>query len=166
MNSYIRKKKGFTLIELLVVIAIIGMLLALLSPAARASRRKAQVSKAQAMVASLQLAISMYEADTGNFPPDDGASSTTCKALTDKLTTGMTGSEVTPPTGWKGPYIEFKTDELSSGSILDPWGASYCYITQANAAANTYLASITSLPFRAYYLWSEGSPDGKKITNW
>jgi len=103
MISYIRKKKGFTLIELLVVISIIGILLALLSPAARASRRKAQVSKAQAMVASLQLAISMYEADTGNFPPDDGVAATTCKALVDKLTTGMTGSETTTPTGWKGP---------------------------------------------------------------
>lgn len=155
------RKKGFTLIELLVVITIIGMLLALLSPAARASRRKAQVSKAQAMVASLQLAISMYETDTGNFPSDDGVDATTCQALVSALTTAPT-----PIGSWKGPYIEFKTDELSSGSVLDPWGASYCYVTEANAATDTRLISVYPTVKRAYYLWSEGSGDSKKITNW
>ena len=151
------KKKGFTLIELLVVIAIIGMLLALLSPAARASRRKAQVSKAQAMVASLQLAISMYEADTGNFPPDDGAAATTCKVLIDKLTTGKTGSETTAPTGWNGPYVEFKASDLSSGSVIDPWGHAYIYIAN-NGTGDT------SLPTRhpnTYDLQTSGS----EVTN-
>lgn len=156
MISYRHKKIGFTLIELLVVISIIGMLLALLSPVARASRRKAQASKAQAMVASLQLAISMYEADTGSLPPDDGTGATTCIALVSALT----------DSSGKGPYIEFKIDELASGSVVDPWGVSYCYITKANAATDTRLILIPSLPSKAYYLWSEGSPDGKKIANW
>ncbi len=154
MSSYMRKKNGFTLIELLVVITIIGMLLALLSPAARASRRKAQVSKAQAMVASLQLAISMYEADTGNFPPDDGAGATTCKVLVDKLTTGKTGAETDPPTGWKGPYIEFKPSDLdTNGNVIDPWGNPYIYIAN-NGTGDT------SLPTRhpnTYDLQTSGS---------
>jgi general secretion pathway protein G len=153
MISYSYKKNGFTLIELLVVITIIGMLLALLSPAARASRRKAQVSKAQAMVASLQLAISMYEADTGNFPPDDGDGATTCKVLVDKLTTGITGSEAAAPTGWNGPYIEFKPSDLNAGGdVIDPWGNSYIYI----ANNGTDDASLPSRHPKTYDLQNSG----------
>ncbi|MEA3305482.1 MAG: type II secretion system protein GspG [Candidatus Omnitrophota bacterium] len=149
---------GFTLIELLVVIAIIGIIAGMLVGAGGAARRKAMETKAQSMIASLEIAISMYRADMGNYPPDSGF----CPhiyILYMHLTTN-----VYTVSSWQGPYMEFKNDDLGNISgwtvIMDPWGNDYQYDSSSppNNAAS-------------FDLWSYGAdgPTGATdddITNW
>lgn len=151
-------ERSFTLIELLVVIAIIGILAGLISTGVEAARKRAYRAQAQAMISTLEMAISMYKTDTGAFPPED-ASTTTSKALAYKLSRGYTDTETTAniPSGWSGPYMEFKPSELSGGSAVDPWGRTYNYDVSP-ITGNT----------GTYNLWSEGptTNSGDEVVNW
>ena len=61
--------RGYTLVELLCGIAIIGLLAALLVPAAVTARRRAQASACLSNIKQLNLAILSYSQDyDGNFP--------------------------------------------------------------------------------------------------
>ena len=116
-SSFSLHHSAFTLVELMVVIAIIGILMSLITAGAQAARRRGAVTKAKAMIGALETAISMYEADMGEYPAT--GNDTLVKALQDDP-----GNP-----DWGGPYIEFKIDELKDDEALDPWGQPYEYVS-------------------------------------
>jgi prepilin-type N-terminal cleavage/methylation domain-containing protein len=62
---------AFTLIELLVVIAIIGILAALIFPAAGIIKKRSIVARAQTELDQVVVAIDLYKEKTGSYPPDN-----------------------------------------------------------------------------------------------
>ena len=111
-------KSGFTLAEILVVMAIIATLAGLFLPTLRKARKRALDGKAKVAISCLETAISMYETDFSDYPPNNGED---CKNLI-FLLQGPVASSF-----WQGPYIRFKERELKDGNLIDPWGNSYLY---------------------------------------
>lgn len=146
------RKRAFTLVELLVVVAILGILAGLVTAGAQAARRRAAVTKAKVMIASLETEIAMYESDMGTHPETGNTS--LVAALQDDPGDAH----------WGGPYHEFKADELKSGELVDPWGNPYVYIS-VNGGAPEHRT-------RSYDLYSfgpNGADDGgtgDDIVNW
>ncbi len=66
-----RKKIGFTAIELLTVLAIIALLVGLLLPALNMVRRVARETKQKAQFAAIELALTAFKNDYGDYPPSD-----------------------------------------------------------------------------------------------
>jgi len=64
-------KSAFTLIELLVVIAIIGVLAALIFPAAAAIKKRAMFTRTQTELDQVVVAIDLYKEKLGTYPPDN-----------------------------------------------------------------------------------------------
>ena len=144
---------AFTLVELLVVIAILGILISLVTAGAQAARRRAAVTRAKVMVASLETAISSFQGDMGNYPATGNGHLVEALSVDPKNV------------NWNGPYMEFKHDELNPQSeLLDPWGNPYVYIS-SNGGSPQHRP-------RSYDLFSLG-PNGKDdggagddIVNW
>lgn len=142
-------KRGFTLIELLVVIAIITILAGMVVGGAQQARKRGAVTKAAAQLATIETALSMYEADMGSYPETGNKNMVT--AL----------NEDPGDVDWSGPYMKIRQKELNAdGEYLDAWGNPFVYLKPG--AHNTY----------SYDLYSPG-PDGKgdgngkdDITNW
>jgi general secretion pathway protein G len=108
---------GFTLIEIMVVLIIIGILASLILAGVFGAMENARKSRAEADIATLETAISMYNADIGSYPAG-GGSGNSFKAWL---------QENDGSTGWNGPYMHFKAENLSGNSFEDPWGAAYNY---------------------------------------
>ena len=66
-----RKCGGLTLMELLIVLAIISMLVGLLLPAFSAVRKAAREAKQQAQITTIDLAISTFKNDYGDYPKSE-----------------------------------------------------------------------------------------------
>lgn len=111
------QRTAFTLIELLVVIAILGILIGLVTAGAQAARRRATATKAKTTIAALETAIAMYESDMGDYPSSGNA--------------GLLSALIDDPddVDWDGPYMEFKEADLKNGTLNDPWGQPYIYVS-------------------------------------
>ncbi|MFB0524026.1 MAG: type II secretion system protein [Phycisphaerae bacterium] len=66
-----RKKTGFTVVELLTVLAIMAMLVAVLIPALNTVRRIAKETKQKAQFTTIELALTAFKNDYGDFPPSN-----------------------------------------------------------------------------------------------
>ncbi len=66
-----RRRRAFTLVELLTIIVIIGILASLTVGVAGIASRRSKVSRTQAELARLDLAIREYKARYGFYPPDN-----------------------------------------------------------------------------------------------
>ena len=110
-------RRGFTLVELLVVIAILGILIGLVTAGAQAARRRGAVTKAKAMVSSLETTIAMYQSDMGDYPETGN----------ENLVAAL--EEDPGDVAWDGPYMEFKEEEIKDGQLIDPWGQPYVYVS-------------------------------------
>ena len=99
-----RARGGFTLIELVVVIVILAILAAIVVPRffGRAEEAKQKAWKTQ--FSSFESVISLYNADTGHFPPSLDA---------------LVNDPGEPAGKWKGPYLK--------QIPRDPWDGEYSY---------------------------------------
>lgn len=148
------KKNAFTLLELLVVIAIIAVLAGMLLPALARSRQQAWETTARTMISSLEAALANYMADYGDYPADDGGTYQSCSNLITRLEDSGGTS-----------YASFRTEDKSSGSLIDPWGEPYCYCyTDADLDVDSKANGMK------FNIWSKGSDKTNNtsddITNW
>ena len=85
--------QAFTLIELLVVISIISLLIAILLPALKSARSRAQQMQCATNVRSMNQAVFMYAADwKGWHPVEYGASADRPPGTVCSATSGRTCS--------------------------------------------------------------------------
>jgi len=99
---------GFTLVELLVVLAILGIIVALVTPAALHYLARAKTEAAHIQIQSLSNALDLYRLDMSRYPTEQE---------------GLQALVAAPAglTNWNGPYIKQKTVPM------DPWGRPYHY---------------------------------------
>lgn len=158
--------QAFTIVELITVMVILMIVASMIVGVGRKARIAAMETKATSMIAALEVAISMYNADVGSYPPDDDGSSSSASLydhLTDESEHGAGGTS--PIAGWRGPYMDFKQEDINGSSeIIDPWNKPYNYDEPGTININSF------------DLWSEGFNDtdergdppkyGDDIYNW
>ena len=64
-----RKESGFTMVEILTVVGIIAMLVAVLIPTLTMVRRIAKETKQTAQLTAIDLALTAFKSDDGDYPP-------------------------------------------------------------------------------------------------
>jgi type II secretory pathway pseudopilin PulG len=67
-----RKRTGFTIVELLAALGIIALLIGLLLPALSMVRNTARETKQKAQFATIEMALTAFKNDYGDYPPSDG----------------------------------------------------------------------------------------------
>ncbi len=68
-------RRGFTLVELLVVMSIMAILIALLVPVLNAVRRQMSITRTQASIDGISMAIETYRQVQNAYPPDKNPAS-------------------------------------------------------------------------------------------
>jgi len=66
-----RKKSGFTVVELITAVGIVALLTGLLIPALSMVRRVARETKQRAQFATIELALTAFKNDYGDYPPSN-----------------------------------------------------------------------------------------------
>ena len=66
-----RKRTGFTIVELLAALAIIALMVGLLLPALSMVRNTAKEVKQKAQFTTIELALTAFKNDYGDYPPSD-----------------------------------------------------------------------------------------------
>ncbi len=134
-----RSTGGITIIELLVVVAIVGLLATIAYSVYSGHIFRAKVAAAATQIHELELAITQYEVDTGQYPPsssgtrlapgpidpinDPGLGAIGCGYLVTCLTASLSGNPYNPiDPRWRGPYIEINQSRVGDvfGQPLDP----------------------------------------------
>jgi len=150
------QRSGFTIVELIVVMAVILIIAGMLAATAQGAKRQAKISQARAMMASIETALGMFQADTGGYPSSGTDNSNLVTALTTKNGTYLVGTttlNVSANANWSGPYITFKEGDVVGGVLNDPWAKPYIY---ANPGTN----HAGGPDYRTYVdIYSQG-PDG------
>lgn len=86
-------RSGFTLVEMLVVLAIIGILVAVITPAYTAYKRRAGRQATVSSMRNIALALEQYKEDMGDYPA----------SLRDLVKAPSENRDQ-----WQGPYIKSK----------------------------------------------------------
>ena len=94
---------AFTLVEMLLVLVILAVLAAIVIPKMSGRSQQSKLAAAGTQIGGFELALNMFEADTGAYP----------KSL-DGIVDEPNGAK-----DWKGPYMK--------NIPVDPWGNPYLY---------------------------------------
>lgn len=86
-----RKRTGLTLIELLVVLGIIALLVGILIPALTIVQQTARETKQKAQMSHIELALTAFKNDYGDFPPSDLSAETSGYCGAQKMTEALLG---------------------------------------------------------------------------
>lgn len=123
------RTSGFTLIELIVVMAIIMILAGLLTGAAVKAKQRALIAQTKTMISGLETALGMFQMDLGGYPNSGNANLVTCLITSagGTYTVGTTSYTVNSVSGWSGPYMNFKAEDVVSGTVRDAWGTAFTY---------------------------------------
>ncbi|OPZ08812.1 MAG: hypothetical protein BWZ08_00874 [candidate division BRC1 bacterium ADurb.BinA292] len=137
-------RAAVTLLELLVVVLIISILATIATGVYTGEAERARIAATQDLIHQLEVAITRYEADLGQFPPSgSGDVDGSLINLRDgsgflqlALVHSMAGSVYNAPPQWRGPYINVKSINLDPTAtvagefdILDAWGSPLVYVT-------------------------------------
>jgi len=142
-------KNGFSLLEVLISISIGILLATFLMSAVQKARTKGLVTKAEATLAAIETALTLYETDFGDYPHHSGTFGRVLAYL----------NEPSKDPRWKGPYLRVKERELEKGELLDPWKKPYYYYYPQDRHPTTPFLLYSSGPDV-----KEGTADD--IANW
>ena len=132
-------RKAFTLIELLIVVAIIAILAAIAVPNFLEAQVRSKVSRSQADMRSIALAMESYKIDTNKYIPYSFANGSPMKwhARLNRLSTPIAYLSSVPddpfakdtqfidPVNWDYHHEAYLTHPLSSKSGAPNWGNTF-----------------------------------------
>ncbi len=172
-------KAGFTLIELLVVIAILGILMAMMVPAAGLILKRAKISTAKGDAGVIGTVMLKYQAEYNRWPgfykPGEGEQNLTDKVWVDAMSPSPR-QDGDPPLPNNFKHIVFfepsggslaPVGDPNVGAFVDPWGQPYEYELDLDGdgqCAHPYEESETALIPGRVIVWSAG-PD-KDYATW
>ncbi len=161
------KYKAFTIVELLTVMSIIIILIGLLVPALSQVKRFAREVKQRAQFHSIDVAMEMFEKETGEYPPsgeNDADGAPYCGAM--KLAEAMVGQDLLGFHRDSG----FRADFMDPSNTKDLYGypgktplpedlkgrlGPYLELQNANATRLTFTDATGSNPYETG-IWKEG----------
>ena len=124
----------------MLVVVIIGVLAAMVVPRLAGRSEQAKVVRAKSDIASIGLALDLYDIDVGRYPNslDELIAKDAPQGLSDEARAK-----------WNGPY-------LKKGLPKDSWGRPYLYTKQSQHQQDYDLTS----------LGPDGQPGNDDVTNW
>ncbi len=104
-----RKKTGLTLVELLVVLGIIALLVGILIPALTVVQTTARETKQQAQFSAIDLALTAFKNDFGDYPPSNLTTDYGGYCGAQKMTEAIVGWDLLgfhPNTAWRADGLD------------------------------------------------------------